>query len=224
MISKQSCEYKVNTIIIGDSKVGKTSIINRLIHDKFSDKVDITLGVNYNVKLIDMLKYKVKFQLWDTSGLESYRAIGRSYYRDADIILLVFDLSKIMNIYSKLESWIEDFRSLNKNAEIYLIGNKMDLERKITTNSCMDFAIKYNLSYFECSAKNDININEIFISIINDLHKKKLLKKNKLFQNKNYYNNGYQNLELQDENLESNNDSDDKNSCLERMKYFRCFY
>jgi small GTP-binding protein len=163
---------------------------------------ETTVGVDYRVKLVELPDCKIKFQLWDTGGQEKFRSITRTYYRNIDIVLLVFDLSKVSDFYSKLESWIKEIRTLNDEARIYLIGNKLDLDRKISFELAKDFSEKHEFKYYECSAKTLSNIEEIFQAISNDLYFNKLLKKKE-----DYYSNK---INLVNDDIESN-------SC------FKCF-
>ena len=195
-------DYLVKTVIIGDSGVGKTSIVNALTNKKFFQMQETTVGVDYGVKFVELSDSKIKYQIWDTGGQEKFRSITRTYYRNVDVVLLVFDLTKVSNFYSKLESWIEEVRNLNQDAKIYLIGNKLDLDRKIPFELVTDFSQKHQLKYYECSAKEFSNIEEIFQAISNDLYFSELLKKKE-----DYYSNK---INLVDENQESN-------SC------FKCF-
>ena len=195
-------DYLVKTVIIGDSGVGKTSIVNALTNKRFCQMQETTVGVDYGVKFVELSDSKIKYQLWDTGGQEKFRSITRTYYRNVDVVLLVFDLTKVSNFYSKLESWIEEVRNLNQDAKIYLIGNKLDLDRKIPFELVTDFSQKHQLKYYECSAKEFSNIEEIFQAISNDLYFNELLKKKE-----DYYSNK---INLVEENQDSN-------SC------FKCF-
>ena len=168
-------DYIVKTIIVGDNAVGKTSIVENLVENTFSPYIDTSIGVDYRVKIIELANKKVKFQLWDTAGQEKFRSITKTYYRSAELVLIVFDVSRYPN-FSKLQNWIEEVRFLNQTCQIFLIGNKIDLNRNVSFDQARKFADDNNISYYECSAKDSTNIEESFQAIAANLYEQNLLR------------------------------------------------
>ena len=124
----KSYQFKIN--LVGDSSVGKTSLLSRFVNDKFEQKYRCTIGVEYKCKNISIDDNSIKLQVFDTCGAEKYRCITRSYYRSAKGIFLVFDLTNPIS-FAKLEDWLIDIlNSAPKGVEIFLIGNKKDLESR----------------------------------------------------------------------------------------------
>jgi Ras-related protein Rab-1A len=123
-----------------------------------------SIGVDFRSKDINYDDKKIKLQIWDTAGEERYRTITASYYRGANAIAIVFDLTKI-ETFEHVKRWIEDINKYAKeNVLKFLIGNKSDLiqKRQINYMDARNFACKMNITYFETSAKNNENINEFF--------------------------------------------------------------
>ena len=118
-------------------------------------------------KIIDYNKFKIKLQIWDTSGEEKFRTITKNFYRNADGLLVVFDLTK-KESYDHIKSWINEAKENNDKLKTILIGNKLDLkdERIVAIDVAKQFAEKNNLKYIETSAKDGTNINESFQAII----------------------------------------------------------
>ena len=167
MNSEQEAQIVLKLLLLGDSSVGKTSILLKYISNKFDESSISTVGVDYMDKIIDYNKFKIKLQIWDTSGEEKFRTITKNFYRNADGLLVVFDLTK-KESYDHIRSWINEAKENNDKLKIILIGNKLDLkdERMVTIDVAKQFAEKNNLKYIETSAKDGTNINESFQTII----------------------------------------------------------
>ena len=167
MSEKAEPKIIVKLLLLGDSSVGKTSIIIKYISNKFMDTNIATLGVDYMDKTVDYNNLKVFLQIWDTSGEEKFRSITRNFYRNADGLLVVFDLTK-KESYDHIRSWINEAKENNDKLKTILIGNKLDLkdERIVAIDVAKQFAEKNNLKYIETSAKDGTNINESFQAII----------------------------------------------------------
>ena len=151
-------------LLIGDSGVGKTSVILRYTKGTFKEEFMNSIGVDFKSKDLIYDGKKIKLQIWDTAGEERFRTITSSYYRGAHAIAIVFDLTKI-ETFEHVKKWIADINKFAKeNVLKFLIGNKSDLEgkRQITYSDARNYANKMNITYFEVSAKNDQNINEFF--------------------------------------------------------------
>ena len=167
MNSEQEAQIVLKLLLLGDSSVGKTSILLQYIGNKFYESNISTTGVDYMEKIIDYNKFKIKLQIWDTSGEEKFRTITKNFYRNADGLLVVFDLTK-KESYDHIKSWINEAKENNDKLKTILIGNKLDLkdERIVAIDVAKQFAEKNNLKYIETSAKDGTNINESFQAII----------------------------------------------------------
>ena len=167
MNSEQEAQIVLKLLLLGDSSVGKTSILLKYISNKFDDSSISTVGVDYMDKIIDYNKFKIKLQIWDTSGEEKFRTITKNFYRNADGLLVVFDLTK-KESYDHIRIWINEAKENNDKLKTILIGNKLDLkdERIVAIDVAKQFAEKNNLKYIETSAKDGTNINESFQAII----------------------------------------------------------
>ena len=122
-------------------------------------------------KNISIKDRKIRIQLWDTAGQEAYRSITRAYYKSAACVFIVYDISDKKS-FNDVEIWLKDCREICfKSVLIYLIGNKNDLEdkRQVTTEEGKQFADENNLKFYETSALNGNNIEEIFVNSATDL-------------------------------------------------------
>jgi len=164
-------DYLFRILIVGDAIVGKTSICNRITSNVFSLSCSSTIGVDFstfNIKLPS--EHVVKCQLWDTAGCERFRSITHSYYHDAALVMLVFDLSDKDSFYS-LDMWLKEIR-LNVNNDTYkilLVGNKSDMKPDISRDEILDFITTNNIKYIETSAKYDTDIRFKFSNYICEL-------------------------------------------------------
>ena len=160
--------YKI--LIIGDSGVGKSSIIVRYTEDTFSENMFSTIGVDFKIKTIDHNKKKIKLQIWDTAGQERFRTVTASYYRGAHAVIIVFDLTS-MDSFLNVKHWIEEINNStcesHKNLHLILVGTKSDLISKIRVprDNIKSLVNKFNIEYVETSAKSNTGITDIFVKI-----------------------------------------------------------
>jgi len=159
-------DYLIKCIMVGDSGVGKSSLLLQFIDGKFVHYHDITIGVEFGSKMIIVNGKKIKLQIWDTAGQESFRSITRSYYKDSGAVILVYDISSTTSFVT-IEKWIKDIKNMCNNPHIILVGNKCDLtdRRRIQTGSGKKFAADNNMLFIETSAKDTKNVDEVFITI-----------------------------------------------------------
>jgi len=168
---KSEYDFQFNVMLIGDSGVGKSSLLLRYSDDQFIESFISTLGVDLKIKTIttDDNKY-CKLQLWDTAGQERFRTITASYYRGAHGIIIVYDVTE-RPTFINVERWMKEIQKYAKeNVEIILIGNKSDLQdRQVTFEEGKQLATNLNLPFLEVSAKNRTNVDETFKRLINKL-------------------------------------------------------
>ena len=143
--------------VVGDLKVGKSSIIKRLIHNEFTDQYIATIGYEFNPYLIKVNNTIIKLQIWDMCGNENYRSVLLNLYRNATLGVLVYSVCS-RESFDNLGNWIEQLKKYSlPNSKIVLIGNKCDDEknREVTYEEGKKVCEKYNLEFFlEISAKN----------------------------------------------------------------------
>lgn len=157
-------QYKF--IIIGNSGVGKTCIIDRMVFDRFQDNHDVTIGVNFQVQMMQIESTQLKLQLWDTAGQEIYRSITQGYYRDTDVAIIVYDITD-QGSFDSLKEWVSDVRSIAPSTCIIaIVGNKKDLEstgqRKVSYEDGKIFAESSKFPFFETSALTGENVRALF--------------------------------------------------------------
>ena len=165
-------EYKI--ILVGDSGVGKTSILKKFINNEFNEDIKCTINIDFFSKSIKIDKnLYTNLKIYDTAGQEKYRALIKQYYQGTDGIILVFDLTN-ENSFNKLKSWINEVSDNTEKAQIILVGNKADLiERKIDEETAENFAKQRDIKYIETSAKEGTNILLLFEELALDINKKK---------------------------------------------------
>ena len=157
-------QFIFKLILIGNSGVGKSSIIQRYMKKTFEDSYKCTIGVDFLMKTLEIKGKTVKLQLWDTAGQEKYKSMVSSYYRGANVALVVFDLTNHSS-FDSLPLWIENYyKNGPEQKNTILIGNKNDLvdERQVTQEEAELFSETNNMIYFETSAKEGDNIEYVF--------------------------------------------------------------
>ena len=151
-------------IFVGDAATGKTSIINRIIDNPFNDTYEVSIGIDFMSKNIRFRGQNIKIQIWDSAGQEKYKGLIPSYVRNSSIVFIVYDISK-RSSFDNIPNWISFVKNIEKTTLI-LCGNKTDLEREVEKNEGEDLAKKEGLLFFECSAKTNENIKNMFYSSI----------------------------------------------------------
>ena len=183
-IEKNNLEYKI--ITLGDSSVGKTSIINRFINDTFGEELTPTLGIKHTFKTLEINNTKVKLSVIDTNGQEKYRSLSVSYFRHADVVLFIFNLNEPLS-FNNIQEWINVFNDNNNKKKVilkYLIGSKSDLEQRVEQNLIDEFANNNNMLYMATSAKTNNQINELFQKIGEDILEEEEKKTNNMIRTK----------------------------------------
>ena len=160
----QKTTYDFRIIILGNIAVGKTCIISRFVHNKYNKDYKCSIGVEFCAKTLNISQSSIaNLKIWDTCGDEKYRAITRQYYKDAQGILLVYDITNKKS-FEGLNDWYNDIKEkCIKNAQIILVGNKSDLaEDKVVTNEDIKGFLKdkKNIDSIEVSAKTGRNIRQ----------------------------------------------------------------
>jgi len=159
-----SYAYLFKYIIIGDTGAGKSCLLLQFTDKRFQPVHDLTIGVEFGARMVDIDGRQIKLQIWDTAGQESFRSITRSYYRGAAGALLVYDITR-RETFNHLGRWLEEAKQNgNTNMTTILIGNKCDLEhrRQVSTEEGRLFAEKHGLMFLETSAKTAENVEESF--------------------------------------------------------------
>ena len=168
------CDINLKILLLGDSSVGKTCFLLRFVEDSFTHNHISTIGVDYKIKLVNMNKQFIKLQIWDTAGQDRFRCITKNYFRGSDGIMLIYDITN-QSSFNNIRNWISQIKdSLGEEARITLVGNKVDLEsnRIVSTEDGMKLAKEHNFEFFEASAKENINIEEAFSNLSNEMLKK----------------------------------------------------
>ncbi len=177
---KDENDLTIKAILIGDSNVGKTTIIGKYLDKNFSEKSLNTVGLDLkNIKL-NLNNKNIKLQLWDTAGQEKYRSMTTSYYRAVHIIIIVFDVTS-QTSFEHIKEWMNNIRQFAKIGVMkVIVGNKIDLndERIVTYNEGKNFAESCNVKYFETSAVTREGIVELFETICKDYCKTNRKKSN----------------------------------------------
>eukprot|EP01017_Pseudomicrothorax_dubius_P043253 TRINITY_DN716_c0_g7_i1.p1 TRINITY_DN716_c0_g7~~TRINITY_DN716_c0_g7_i1.p1 ORF type:complete len:226 (-),score=26.83 TRINITY_DN716_c0_g7_i1:71-748(-) len=157
-------DFLFKVVLIGDSAVGKSSILIRFTDNTFTEYYKNTIGVDFKIKSLQLDNRLVKLQIWDTAGQEQFKTITSSYYKGAHGFLLCFDLTR-QKTFNNVSKWMEE---INKYVEPtlpkLLVGNKADLpeKREVQRDEVMTFAQTHGLNYVEVSAKTGDKVDEIF--------------------------------------------------------------
>jgi Ras-related protein Rab-6A len=151
-------------IFVGDASTGKTSIINRIIDNPFNDNYEVSIGIDFMSKNIRFRGQNIKIQIWDSAGQEKYKGLIPSYVRNSSIVFIVYDVSN-RSSFDNVPNWISFVKNIEKTKMI-LVGNKTDLQREVQTNEGEELSKNEEMLFFECSAKSNDNIKNLFYSSI----------------------------------------------------------
>ena len=162
-------KYIIKILTLGDTMVGKSSIVLRFSEDKFDDNQFATIGIDFKTKYIKIADSSVKVLIWDTAGQEKFQNIAKQYYKGANGVLLIYDIGSRKS-FERIDFWLKELKENNRIEELFicLVGNKIDLEDKrvITTEEGEKYAKDNNILFFEVSAKTGKGVVELFNKII----------------------------------------------------------
>eukprot|EP01012_Entosiphon_sulcatum_P066015 TRINITY_DN95068_c0_g1_i1.p1 TRINITY_DN95068_c0_g1~~TRINITY_DN95068_c0_g1_i1.p1 ORF type:complete len:206 (-),score=50.97 TRINITY_DN95068_c0_g1_i1:40-657(-) len=170
----------LKVIILGDSGVGKTCLMNQYVNKKFDSRYKATIGADFLTKELEVDGTLVTLQIWDTAGQERFQSLGSAFYRGADACILVFDLTS-QETFQHLTSWHDEFIiQAGQNKDFVLLGNKCDLEEKrvVSQKGALGWCTKHSqdedspIPYFETSAKDNLNVEQAFLSVAKSALKK----------------------------------------------------
>ena len=185
----QKYEDSISIIIIGDSKVGKTTLMKRYINGHFTENIIPSLGIELYRKIKEINRKKYLIKIWDTCGQERFRSITQNYYRNADGVMLLFDSNNIESFHN-LNIWLNSLKEYSiKNFPLIIIGTKSDLPINVHDNDINIFCNQFNIKWFRTSAKTGENISISFDfltkEILNIKHNNREKIKIKVNQNTN---------------------------------------
>ena len=154
-------------IFVGDANTGKTSIINRIIDNPFNETYEVSIGIDFMSKNIRFRGQNIKIQIWDSAGQEKYKGLIPSYVRNSSIVFIVYDISNRTS-FENVQNWISFVKNIEKTTMV-LCGNKIDLGREVETKEGQEVADREGIKFFECSAKTNDNIKNMFYASITGL-------------------------------------------------------
>lgn len=178
-------DHLFKLLIIGDSGVGKSSLLLRFADNTFTGNYITTIGVDFKIRTIDLEGEKVKLQIWDTAGQERFRTITSTYYRGTHGVIVVYDVTSGES-FANVKRWLHE---IEQNCEVVnriLVGNKNDTpdSKVVLTEDAQRFADQMSIQLFETSAKENINVEEMFMTITRQvLRSKKERKERQAIQN-----------------------------------------
>ena len=173
--SEQEKKISLTFLTIGSSTVGKSSFITRYAKNEYKENIYSTVGIDYQSKSFFMFGMKIAVKIFDTAGQERFRGLARSYYKNADAIILMYNIAD-RESYNDVENWRREIKeNASSKSMLLLVGNKCDLEenRKTTKEEAESLAKKSEMDYFECSAKTGKNVNEAIEHLVEQCLKKR---------------------------------------------------
>jgi small GTP-binding protein len=167
----KTCQFKL--VLLGESAVGKSSLVLRFVKGQFHEYQESTIGAAFLTQTICLEDTTVKFEIWDTAGQERYHSLAPMYYRGAQAAIVVYDITN-QESFAKAKNWVKELqRQASPNIVIALAGNKADLaaRRVVEYEEAQAYAEDNGLLFMETSAKSSMNVNDIFLAIAKKLPK-----------------------------------------------------
>lgn len=169
---KRDYDYLFKLVLIGDSGVGKSCLLLRFADDAFTESYISTIGVDFRFRTVKVGDKFVKLQIWDTAGQERFRTITSAYYRGADGIIMVYDVTS-QESFDHVQDWLQEVnRYSSEGTSKLLIGNKSDRDDKVvSTEKGQEYAKELGIPCLETSAKTAANVEAAFLAMASELIK-----------------------------------------------------
>uniref|UniRef100_A0A7S1IPA9 Ras-related protein Rab-18 n=1 Tax=Eutreptiella gymnastica TaxID=73025 RepID=A0A7S1IPA9_9EUGL len=169
-------DHTFKLLLIGDSGVGKSSILLRFTDGTFDEDIGTTIGVDFKVKVMQYRGQKIKLTIWDTAGQERFRTLTSSYYRGAQGVVLVYDVTN-QESFDNIQTWMNEIEMYTTFPDVVtlLVGNKVDKRQKdpshgsVPRSTAEAFARKHNMLFIECSAKTKEGVQQTFEELANKI-------------------------------------------------------
>lgn len=165
--------FQFKLVLLGDSAVGKSSLVLRFVRGQFFEYQESTIGAAFLTQTVALNDTTVKFEIWDTAGQERYHSLAPMYYRGAAAAIVVYDITN-SDSFTRAKNWVRELqRQGSPNVVIALAGNKNDLasKRKVQPEEATQYADENGIFFMETSAKTAANVNELFVAIARKLPK-----------------------------------------------------
>jgi len=173
--------FQFKLVLLGDTSVGKSSIVIRFVKGQFHEHQESTIGAAFLTQTVQVSDCTVKFEIWDTAGQERYHSLAPMYYRGAAAAIVVYDITSTES-FQRAKSWVTELQRVgNNDVLIVLAGNKADKEedRRVTTEEAKRYADDNQLHFMETSAKGNVNVKELFHTVARVLPKEIVDERNK---------------------------------------------
>lgn len=170
-VQNKICQFKL--VLLGESAVGKSSLVLRFVKGQFQDHQETTIGAAFLTQTVCLDDTTVKFEIWDTAGQERYHSLAPMYYRGAQAAIVVFDITNAES-FARAKTWVMELqKQASRDIVIALAGNKADManQRAVEAQEAQAYATNNTLLFMETSAKTAMNVNEIFMAIAKKLPK-----------------------------------------------------
>jgi len=171
MSFNQDYDYLFKLLLIGNSAVGKSSLLLRFSDNIFNESFLPTIGVDFKIRTFDLNNKTVKLQIWDTAGQERFKTITSSYYKGAHGIIMVYDITDKQS-FRDIDNWLAEVeKHASENVNKLLVGNKCDLEqnRQVSFEEGKAYAEQLGIKFIETSAKNSVNVDNAFFTMANEI-------------------------------------------------------
>jgi len=165
--------FQFKLVLLGDSAVGKSSLVLRFVRGQFFEYQESTIGAAFLTQTVALNDSTVKFEIWDTAGQERYHSLAPMYYRGAAAAIVVYDITN-RDSFQRAKQWVTELqRQGNPNIVIALAGNKSDLnsKRKVESEEAESYTADNGIFFMETSAKTATNVHELFVAIARKLPK-----------------------------------------------------